>query len=242
MVLHIAIVENDAEPVEEEKTFFERYQKEKNIETEITVFISGYDFLEANPERFDLIFMDIDMPGINGMETSERYRQRGGKGEIVFVTNLPQFAIDGYRVSALDFLLKPLTYEDFYLTMERFMKKSVKEDYGNLTISYRGTISQYRIGEISYLEMVGHNIEIHFTNGGKTSFRLTMRALEKGLKSPALYRCNNGIVVNLYEVKSYDNETLTMKSGARLSVSRSHKKEMMQKLTQVFANTLITGE
>lgn len=108
--MKVAIVENEEKEIKNYFQLLKQYEKEMKQKVEVLIFKNGYDFIENYKNDIDCVFMDIDMPGINGLETSKKLRELDEDVIIIFVTNLPQFAIDGYKVQALDFLLKPLDY------------------------------------------------------------------------------------------------------------------------------------
>ncbi len=97
-MINIAIIENEKEQIKITSDKIQKYFSVQGLLYEIHSFSNGYDFLEGDITSFDLIFMDIDMPGINGMETSLKIREKGIATPLIFVTNLPQYAISGYKV------------------------------------------------------------------------------------------------------------------------------------------------
>lgn len=97
-MINIAIIENEKEQIKITSDMIQKYFSVQGLLYEIHSFSNGYDFLEGDITSFDLIFMDIDMPGINGMETSLKIREKGIATPLIFVTNLPQYTISGYKV------------------------------------------------------------------------------------------------------------------------------------------------
>ncbi len=97
-MINIAIIENEKEQIKITSDMIQKYFSVQGLLYEIHSFSNGYDFLEGDITSFDLIFMDIDMPGINGRETSLKIREKGIATPLIFVTNLPQYTISGYKV------------------------------------------------------------------------------------------------------------------------------------------------
>ena len=123
MALSIAIVEDNIEDQKTLITFLHQYEKENNQVFEVSLFDNGQKLISELSKDFDLVFMDILMPLENGFEVSKEIRRQHFSGQIVFVTNMVQFAIMGYEVDALAFLVKPISYFQF----ENIMKKAVKK-------------------------------------------------------------------------------------------------------------------
>lgn len=117
--MKVAIVENEEKEIKNYFQLLKQYEKEMKQKVEVLIFKNGYDFIENYKNDIDCVFMDIDMPGINGLETSKKLRELDEDVIIIFVTNLPQFAIDGYKVQALDFLLKPLDYVNLKVELNK---------------------------------------------------------------------------------------------------------------------------
>lgn len=233
-VFQVAIVENEEVMIQALLDLCQRYEREKDVLIKATSFHNGYDFLESDLSRFDAVFMDIDMPGINGMDTSIKLREKNKKINIVFVTNLPQYAISGYKVSALDFILKPITYPDFYMVMDKIKSLLDSKDHGFFLVNVRGTTMKFYSDEVEYIEMIKHDVVIHKSDRTTVSFRGSLKALEKDLNPAIFYKCNSGYIVNLFKVVSFDTESLVMESKANLLVSRSHKKEILDRMNSFY--------
>ena len=119
---NIALVEDEPEAADVLAAFIARYADEKGLELAVTRFGNAMDF-EMTHQHFDLVFMDIQMPGINGMEAAQLMRTYDSETPIIFVTNLAQYAVKGYEVDALDFIVKPVTYFNFRMRMDKAMRR-----------------------------------------------------------------------------------------------------------------------
>lgn len=234
-MIDIAIVENENTQIDITREMIEKFFSQEKTAFEIHPFMNGFDFLESDVNRFDIVFMDIDMPGMNGMETAERLRKKGMKTPLIFVTNLPQYAIDGYKVEAIDFILKPMTYADFTLAMNRALALLSKEEIGEFVISIHGTLTKFKANEVLYVDMVKHDANIHLTNKDVVTFRTSLNKIEPLLDTRIFLKCNSGCIVNLSKVKQMNQDTLTMENGDILSISRSRKKTTLEKLNEFYS-------
>lgn len=238
-MLKIAIVENEISQIEETTAMINRFCQEKNIPYEIQSFQNGFDFLESDSSSFELIFMDIDMPGINGMDTAMKIRKQGINSNLIFVTNLPQYAIDGYKVSALDFILKPMTYADFSLAMSRVVKAYEEAKVGQFILSIKGVTRKFQPEEVLFFEMVKHDVVIHLANGENVIFRSSMSKVEQVLPPEIYLKCNSGCIVNLRKIKTLDGDVLVLENEERVLISRSHRKEVLVNLNKLFSNSIL---
>ena len=110
---HIAIVEDEAEFREQLKTYLMQYQKEQDIPLKISVFTDGEEILRDYQPIYDIILFDIEMPKVNGMDAAEQVRLKDSDVVLMFITNMANYALRGYEVGALDFVMKPITYYTF---------------------------------------------------------------------------------------------------------------------------------
>lgn len=232
-MIYFAIVENETEQTKQTTEMIERYLKEKNVSGQIAAFDNGFDFLESK-EPFDIVFMDIDMPGINGMETAMKMRKEKKEYKLIFVTNLPQYAIDGYKVEALDFILKPMTYADFSLAMKRAITSMGSREENSFALPIHGKFIKFKSNEVLYFEMVRHDVHLHLENGEEHVFRYSLSKIEEALNPEVFFKCNSGCIINLDKVKSLDGDTIVMENHDHVSISRSHRKDALSRLTDFY--------
>lgn len=122
-MIKIAIVEDEEKYQIQLEDCLNKFFIEKNIDFEYKVFKNGLDFVESFQSNYDVIFFDIELPIMNGMEASKKIRNIDHNVEIIFVTRLNNYAIDGYLVNAFDYVLKPINYTSFALKLDRLIKK-----------------------------------------------------------------------------------------------------------------------
>ncbi|MBR1813100.1 MAG: response regulator transcription factor [Lachnospiraceae bacterium] len=118
-MIRIAVVEDEKEYSDQLFSYLERFRKETHQAVSAELFCDGMSFLDEYKGDFDIVFMDIAMPHMNGLEAAKKLRQVDGIVCLIFITTLAQYAIRGYEVDALDFLVKPVTYELFRLKLEK---------------------------------------------------------------------------------------------------------------------------
>ena len=112
-MINVAIVDDDEKVADMLRSYLERFSKENDIEFQAESFGCAVDFLSAFTDRYDIVFLDIELPDMNGIDAARKMREIDGTVALIFVTNMRQYAINGYEVNADDFIVKPVPYFDF---------------------------------------------------------------------------------------------------------------------------------
>ena len=229
--IRIAVVENELNVAQNDIVLLERYAKENSLSLETSIFQNGYEFLDTE-EEFDAVLMDIDMPGLNGMEVAEKLREKNKTIDIIFTTNLPQFAVDGYKVQALDFVIKPVTFPNLSFAMEKVVEKKRNIVNGSFFLRIGGFAKRINNEEVLYIEMVNHYIVLHETDMEPLRIRGSLKMIEDLLNPEIFVKINSGIIINISKVSSFENGLILMEDGSNLPLSRSHKKEFAVRLAE----------
>lgn len=229
---NIAIIEDDGVAQKMLCDYLKRYGSEKNEQFACFTFGSAEQFLTDYRPDYDVVFMDIELPGMNGMEASRRLREIDGNIVLVFVTNMAQFAVGGYEVGAFDFILKPLTYSSFFLKFTRIMQRVQSTDDTQIIVRGKQYIKKVFSSCILYVEIADHDIVYH-TSDGNVESRGSMRAVEEQLKNRDFVLCNQCYLVNLkYVSEIRDNSVKVGKDW--LTISRPKKKSFLQAVADYY--------
>lgn len=227
-MVKIAIVDDEKKERDTMLDYSRKLQKEISEELNICMFASGEELLSNYDCSFDLICLDIDMEGIDGIHTAKEIRRQDERVIIIFITNMAQMAIRGYEVQALDFVLKPVNYYSFAMKMRNALNRVVSKKSRNIVIPTSGGMQRISTDDLYYAEINGHYLYYHTANGvfrQKTS----MKELEDKLEGLSFKKCNNCYLVHLKYVDSVDKDEVTI-GGERLRISRPRKKEFLQAL------------
>ena len=136
-MIKIAVVEDELEMSNILVNFINKFFEENELDVKVTVFNNALKFLDAYNFNFDLIFMDINMPSLDGINASKKLREIDSEVMLIFVTSLAQYAIKGYEVNAFDFIVKPITYYNFALKLTRALDNLSKDDTKIIVINSR---------------------------------------------------------------------------------------------------------
>jgi len=229
MIYKMAIVEDEPAAAAELKAMIERFNAE-NVPTdtfEVSVFSDAPSLL-GDYGSYEVIFLDIQMAGMNGMEAAREIRKNNEEVLLVFVTNMAQYAVESYEVQAYDFILKPLSYGNFFMKFRRILKRIAhKSNDAYLTLSTRFESRKVKILDIVFVESCNHNIIFHLTGGEEIRITgSTMDGWEKKLSPYYFVRCNSGFLVNLKYASVMRGEYVEAE-GHQLHISRSRKQAFM---------------
>lgn len=232
-----AIVEDMPEEVAVLRDYLARYGSERSILLNISVFSNGDAFLEHAGDGFELILMDIEMPGLNGMETARKLRETDENTCLLFVTRLASYAIQGYGVRALDFLVKPVTYENFRLKMDRAITTIERNRKQEIVIPTSEGSRRICIQDISYVEIMNHTL-IYHTSEGDFSVRGSIRECEARLAPYDFARCNNSFLVNLRYVSEIRHNDIRVGS-VMLPIGSTKRRAFLQQLTEFMGDIVL---
>ena len=232
-MINIAIVEDEPAIVGQIKDYIEKYMKENCMDYTVSAFSSAESFLFNGANSFDIILMDIQLPEMDGMTAAKKLRETNETVVLMFVTSLAQYALKGYEVGALDFMVKPLNYYGFALKFRRAVSAAVRNTDETLVIRSKTQINVVRISDIFYIEIMAHTVNYHTRTGVFTATG-TMKKLSEQLSGYHFSLCNQSSLVNLHYVTGADGQFVTV-AGQKLAMSRSRRKEFMHELNEYLA-------
>ena len=231
-MLKICVLEDEAAQMERMKAYLQKFQSEHaDFEYVLDAYKNAFDLLEHYKRDVDLLFLDIRVPDMSGMEVAHRIREADQNVMIIFVTNLTQYAIEGYSVNAFDYILKPLAYNSFSSKLERALRML---SYGSrditLDLRTRDGVRRVSADSITYIEISNHDIIVHV---GAEQIRQwgTLSKLEAQLREAHFVRCSSSYLVNLKYVHKVRGDQLLV-GGDTLSISRPRRKEFLNALAQ----------
>lgn len=221
-MLKIAVVEDQQEVRDELCRFIRRYAEENSLQAEAVPIEDGEVVAEYYEPGWDIIFMDVEMPGLDGFRAAEKIRETDADVVLVFVTNMAQYAIRGYEVDALDYVLKPVNYYQFSTKLSRAIQRVQRRKGGQIVLQLAGGgIQLLDTGGIYYLETRSRMLYYH-TVKGEFAVRASLQSAEKQLAEYHFVRCNQCYLVNLKHVRGIENE-FALVGEDRLEISRRQK-------------------
>ena len=228
-MIKTAIVEDEDSYADILTEYMHRFEREYGEQFSIRRYQDGYEIVDPYPGDLDIIFMDIEMGLMNGMEAAEKIRRKDEYVEMIFVTNLAQYAIQGYRVRALDYILKPIEYIPFAESLKRVLRSLRQKEEAYLTIHLSGGVEKLLIPQILWIESSGHRLTFHLADRTVESTVYSMKEMETELAESGFARCNSGCLVNLRQVTGFGEGTISVQ-GTKLAISRGKKADFMSAL------------
>lgn len=230
-MLRIAVVEDDSAYANQLTDFLERFGKDSNKDIQSTVFHDGIDIVEDYQPVWDIILLDIEMPLLDGISAAERIRTLDSSVILIFITNMAQYAIKGYEVDAMDFVLKPINYYAFKMKLQKACRILAGRSTASVLIHVGADTRKLLVSSIRYIEVVDHRLIYHSTEGRFETFG-SLKDLETSLGGNFV-RCNHCYLVHLRFVDGIqaDNVLLGQES---LKISRTKKKDFMQRLSDYY--------
>lgn len=189
-------------------------------ESQVTHYCSGKQFLSER-QRFDILFLDIQMSDTNGMEIARTLRERKEDTVLIFVTALKEYVFEAFDVSAFHYLLKPLVKEKFNNVFQEALKEAEKRARGrDETLFFQTKSKSFTLlkNEILYVENCRRKVDIHTLHQTETIYA-TMAHMEE-LLGNGFYRCHRGYLVNMAYIAQYNADSILLHNGETIYLSK----------------------
>ncbi len=229
-MLRIAICDDETQVRQKIDGFVWRMAEQDDIQLEVVQFQNGTRLLKDYPDAVDILLLDIELGDWNGLELAKELRKRDAHVQIVFITNMPQFAVGGYKVRAFGYLLKPVSYEEFALELRELIKTLYESKNASISLRTAGETLHLPISEISYVETYGRKLRVH-SPSQSWDVSCTIGALEKELESHGFVRCHTAYLVNSQQIRRISGNELIMAGGEHLPISKHRRAKCIQQLS-----------
>uniref|UniRef100_N2A7X0 Stage 0 sporulation protein A homolog n=1 Tax=Eubacterium plexicaudatum ASF492 TaxID=1235802 RepID=N2A7X0_9FIRM len=231
--MEIAVVDDEKTIKEHICALIEEQQPDSRIEA----YATGVELL-ASGKRFDIVFLDIRMEGMNGIETAKKLQKQQGDIILVFITGMKDYVFDALDLYAFQYLLKPVDEGKFAEVLERAVREAArKKERRVLFIKSRNlTLDQ---SEILYIESRAKKVEIH-TERQNIEIYAAMDELE-GQLGEGFYRCHRAYIVNMDRITEYDSESITLTSGDRVYLTKKKYGEFVKAYMWHLQNGGVSG-
>lgn len=222
--MRIAVCDDEREQREYLCSLISKWSQKNNIRTDVTEFSSAEGFMFGySPESFDLLLLDIQMDGKDGVTLARELREKDGKIQIVFITALSEYISEGYEVAALHYLIKPVREEKLFSCLERALNLR-SEDGKTLILTENGERVCLNENDIEAVEAVSHN-SVLYTSDGKVAVSESFGEIREMLCED-FFRCHRSYLVHLRHIVRIHKDEIVLDCGEKIPVSRRLYKEL----------------
>lgn len=231
--MKFAVLEDEQIHMDRMRDYFHRYaQTHPQANCMVSYFEDGYKLLDEYRCDYDALFLDIQMPSISGMEVAHRIRVQDNHVKIIFITNLVEYAVEGYSVQAFDYIVKPVDYDTFTSKLDRLLRVlSLEQMTVRISVKVDDMIKNVSSDEILYVEVRNHDVLFHTTDGKILKQWGALSKFEEKLQPAHFVRCNSCYLVNLKYVSGVKGNTLFVGEDGLL-ISAPKRKAFMAALAQ----------
>lgn len=228
-MLTIAICEDEPAAARQLNALISHFCRQRHLDYTVSAFSSGEALLLARPEP-DIVFMDIKLPGENGMTTARRLRQGGFRGALLFLTAYPRYVFGAFDLEAVHYLLKPVRAETLFPALDRAVSWVSARRAPAILLHRENQLVKTAIPDIFYCETQGRQVLVH-TRAEQLVYSGTLDSLEPQL-GPSFFRCHRSYLVNLDAVIGQQGELALLPGGGQALISRRKRREFGQRLLE----------
>ena len=217
--MRIAICDDEGPIRELLKDKIEKYYFSHNIDFSIQSYESGEKLLEQDFDQIEVLFLDVDMPGKNGMETANEIRKVNQEMIIVFLTAYSEFVFESFKVDAFRYLVKPLKDSDLAEVLQAVESRLYKDEDEYLNFQFQNEMYNIRYKDIIYIEGMRNKIWIHCKD--KTyRWRGVLKNLEESLKEKGFFQVHRSYIINMDKIQMCDSQTVLLEDNSEVPISR----------------------
>lgn len=231
--MRIAVIEDEKVHRDLMLSYLEKWSGEHR-EDEVDSFETAESFWFAYEENkcFDILFVDIQMPGMNGMELAKRIREKDRDIVIVFTTGITDYLEEGYEVEALHYLIKPLNEEKVRLCLEKARNR--KQTLNYLTLHTEGETLKIREESVNYAEARGHGCILGMAGDGELAVKESLSELESLLGESSFVKCHRSYLCRIGNIHHIGKEEIVFDDGQSIPVSRRLYNEINKRFIEYF--------
>ena len=230
-MINVAIVEDEQKVSNTLQGYLQKYAEQEGKQIACFCFSNAMDFVSDYTPKYDLVLMDIEMPLMNGYDGAVRLRELDKDVCLVFVTNMVQYAVKGYAVDAMGYMVKPVDYTALAIQMDKVCQRVKSKGY-SIGIKVDDGIRRLSLDDLYYVEVRGHYLVYH-TSSGNLSELSSLQSKEKELQEHHFFRCTRYALVNLKHVSEVRDNFIVV-GGDQLEISRRKRKEFMIAMSEYF--------
>ena len=220
-MIKIAFCDDDMEVLHQMNELLDRYRVERNEDITYAAFQSPFELLTEIEKgiRPDILFLDVVMPGQNGMDVAKEIRQYDTNMKIIFLTSSPEFAVESYSVGAYFYQLKPIWEESFFRLMDAVLAECEKKKKNSLILRSKDGITRIDLQQLEYCEVLGRKLLFHLENGAVLESAGSLDDLAGQLMQYSnFFRPHRSFLVNMEYIQNISSRSIKMVNGAEIPI------------------------
>ena len=220
-MIKIAFCDDDMEVLHQMNELLDRYRVERNEDITYVAFQSPFELLTEIEKgiRPDILFLDVVMPGQNGMDVAKEIRQYDTNMKIIFLTSSPEFAVESYSVGAYFYQLKPIWEESFFRLMDAVLAECEKKKKNSLILRSKDGITRINLQQLEYCEVLGRKLLFHLENGAVMESAGSLDDLAGQLMQYSnFFRPHRSFLVNMEYIQNISSRSIKMVNDAEIPI------------------------
>lgn len=233
MAYKIAVCDDQERDREYVASLVKGWAEENGQTANVSFFVSAEDFLfhYEDEKNYDVLLLDIEMKEMDGVQLAKKIRQTDQNVQIVFITGFPDFMAEGYEVSALHYLMKPVSREKLSAVLDKAVG-NLKKQERRLCVTFDHQTEFVPLREIVFIEAQKQYVIIH-TETGEYRRKASLTTIEKELDE-YFFKCQRSFIINLCYVKRINGDSVDMKNGANVPISRGMAQIIGKEMIRLF--------
>lgn len=220
-MIKIAFCDDDMEVLHQMNELLDRYRVERNEDITYVAFQSPFELLTEIEKgiRPDILFLDVVMPGQNGMDVAKEIRQYDTNMKIIFLTSSPEFAVESYSVGAYFYQLKPIWEESFFRLMDAVLAECEKKKKNSLILRSKDGITRIDLQQLEYCEVLERKLLFHLENGAVLESAGSLDDLAGQLMQYSnFFRPHRSFLVNMEYIQNISSRSIKMVNDAEIPI------------------------
>ena len=220
-MIKIAFCDDDMEVLHQMNELLDRYRVERNEDITYAAFQSPFELLTEIEKgiRPDILFLDVVMPGQNGMDVAKEIQQYDTNMKIIFLTSSPEFAVESYSVGAYFYQLKPIWEESFFRLMDAVLAECEKKKKNSLILRSKDGITRIDLQQLEYCEVLGRKLLFHLEDGAVLESAGSLDDLAGQLMQYSnFFRPHRSFLVNMEYIQNISSRSIKMVNDAEIPI------------------------
>ena len=231
-MLQIAVCDDNIDDLSNMAQFINQYRTSKHLNCEYTVFPNGFDLISAieKGKRFDIYCLDIIMPGFTGIDVAKEIRSYDKTVPILFLTSSPEFALESYSVKAINYILKPISKEKLFFTLDEILERiNIDKNDEMIIVKSNDGIQKILISNLVFLEVLGRNVLYHLNSGKVIECKESFTAIcDSLLKYKCFIKPHRSYLLNMQYVDTIEHNKVTLQTLSTVPIAQGKTREIKQ--------------